>query len=414
MDQRLFFLDALRGVAAINVMLMHVAAHFGYRFMGAAYFSVDLFFILSGFVIAARYTALLASGMRWVEFVKQRLIRLYPMYFLGIFVGAFGLNYISQNNLSTITPTESLNSILLNLFYIPFFNAADYPVFGTEVERGLIFPVNGPAWSLFFEIVINIGFLLTSRWSIRRHIALAATCLFVLSYLTFSPYGATGWATHNFGVGFIRVIAGFHAGIVIAHLYRHERVESALNMLRARSKSMAMLLLLGLCFVSSGMLPYPRAVYLLAVIGSPLVILIGAHLYVPSRWQPTCYWLGLVSYPLYCLHMPIIRAAKAVVGYDQTISHSLFFACIVVAITAVVSIAAARFFDEPSRRLLRRLFASKNLARILQPECRGAVPRLVVFWLRQPHLSNVDANRGKILNKATAHSAPFPKNNWLA
>ncbi|TIW52974.1 MAG: acyltransferase, partial [Mesorhizobium sp.] len=82
-------LDALRGVAAISVMLYHFSPFIADgKVLPSSYLAVDLFFLLSGFVIAHAYDRKIESGMGFGTF---RLIRLYPLYLAGTLLGAFYL-----------------------------------------------------------------------------------------------------------------------------------------------------------------------------------------------------------------------------------------------------------------------------------------------------------------------------------
>lgn len=79
-------LDGLRGTAAIVVLLLHVASAEtpDLPVFGSAYLAVDLFFLLSGFVIGHAYEARLSDGLTFGKFLKIRLVRLYPLYVLGL------------------------------------------------------------------------------------------------------------------------------------------------------------------------------------------------------------------------------------------------------------------------------------------------------------------------------------------
>src|SRR5215472_17074742 len=79
-------LDGVRGLAAIAVMLFHFNIFFlpqaHLPFVGRAYLAVDLFFLLSGFVMAHVYGRLLARNWRvhWREFARARCARIYPLF----------------------------------------------------------------------------------------------------------------------------------------------------------------------------------------------------------------------------------------------------------------------------------------------------------------------------------------------
>src|ERR1700730_555543 len=84
-------LDGLRGIAAVTVLLLHIYEVMNIDIQSPhSNLAVDFFFMLSGFVIAKAYEARLStSSMTFVEFVKVRFVRLYPMIIVGVLLGAF-------------------------------------------------------------------------------------------------------------------------------------------------------------------------------------------------------------------------------------------------------------------------------------------------------------------------------------
>src|SRR5271163_4496572 len=90
MTTRIQSLDGLRGIAAIAVMEFHFASFFLPQAklfdilpgLGRAYLAVDLFFLISGFVMAHVYGQQLASDLRghWLKFGIARFARLYPLF----------------------------------------------------------------------------------------------------------------------------------------------------------------------------------------------------------------------------------------------------------------------------------------------------------------------------------------------
>ena len=80
-------LDALRGVAALFV----VARHCGPWVPQFSYLGVDMFFVLSGFVLAKANDRRFAAGMSGWEFLSRRVKRLYPLYALGLALGLISM-----------------------------------------------------------------------------------------------------------------------------------------------------------------------------------------------------------------------------------------------------------------------------------------------------------------------------------
>ena len=72
-------LDALRGIAALLVVMLHGGMPFFPFFPHLAYLAVDLFFVLSGFVLSYAYQGRLDHGLTTTRFLAHRLIRLTPL-----------------------------------------------------------------------------------------------------------------------------------------------------------------------------------------------------------------------------------------------------------------------------------------------------------------------------------------------
>jgi hypothetical protein len=87
-SHRFHLLDGLRGFAAILVVLYHMPPYLQRWFACPnAFLAVDFFFCLSGFIIAYSYEDRILRGMSFRDFCSSRLIRLYPLYFLGSLFG---------------------------------------------------------------------------------------------------------------------------------------------------------------------------------------------------------------------------------------------------------------------------------------------------------------------------------------
>jgi peptidoglycan/LPS O-acetylase OafA/YrhL len=151
-------LNLLRGLAALAVVLFHASPIFGRQMAPSGYLAVDLFFILSGFVIAHVYDPRFAAGLTARSFILARMARFWPLFALGTVIGAGWTlleNVVSPP--AALSISETLGISALSLLYIPRITGAD------------LFPLNVPAWSLFFELIVNAAFAIffaasRTRW----------------------------------------------------------------------------------------------------------------------------------------------------------------------------------------------------------------------------------------------------------
>ena len=89
---RMFQLDAFRGIAAFIIVFYHLTIV--YRLNGPferGYLFVDLFFLLSGFVLAVSTEKKLNSGIGAFEFTRARFIRLWPLVAVGFLMTSIAL-----------------------------------------------------------------------------------------------------------------------------------------------------------------------------------------------------------------------------------------------------------------------------------------------------------------------------------
>ncbi|MFG0251063.1 MAG: acyltransferase family protein, partial [Phycisphaeraceae bacterium JB051] len=117
-------LDALRGVAAVLIVLHHfrILSVLDNNLIVHSRLMVDLFFVISGFVIAYQYQQQLQCPRDVIGFQKRRFWRLYPLHLLmlGVFVGIETLKYLAYHvgHVQSIEPGFTSNppmAILSNL-----------------------------------------------------------------------------------------------------------------------------------------------------------------------------------------------------------------------------------------------------------------------------------------------------------
>src|ERR1700761_6040207 len=113
-------LNAMRGIAAIGVVLFHGRALWHGAVAPHGYLAVDIFFMLSGFVIAHAYEERLRLGLSVAEFAKIRIIRFYPLYALGLTLGITRYLMLKMAHNADALPTVDLvMATLTGLVFLP-------------------------------------------------------------------------------------------------------------------------------------------------------------------------------------------------------------------------------------------------------------------------------------------------------
>ena len=279
--ERFAVMDGLRGIAALAVVLLHSFVDRGH--VPNAPLAVDLFFILSGFVIAFSYERRLATSMTRRQFLLSRFIRLYPMVFIG---AAGGIAIALVHNRTHPAEAYPIGALLasgaLSLMVLPYLTP--------NRINDQIFSFNPPLWSLFFELVANLLYVLVwRRLTVAVLVALVAAGLAGVAWL--GPLGGN-LKGHYIG-GLPRVVAGFFGGVLLLRLW------SAGRLPRIRGN----IVVLGAVLV--GLFCLPREIgglfYLPAYALLWLVVLCAANAR-PSFLDRYSEFLGSISYPVYLGH----------------------------------------------------------------------------------------------------------------
>lgn len=341
-SMRFYALDAIRGIAAIAVMFYHYTQHNGLDWLHGAWVAVDIFFILSGFVLMYSYSKKVAQGMTFKEFIHSRIARLGPMYVVGLLLGiCAAILLMLTNPQNPITPDNLATASTLNLVLAPYFNEHAWP-FGNHLINGTVFPLNDPAWSLFFEMFVNIIFFFYlarfNQINLPKWVAVSGL-IFVALTIIFHQVnpGARG---SNFIFGFPRVIFEFFLGVLIYRLYSLYRLPPTMLVY-------AIFVLVAICFFSSlGAVALANALIL-----APLLIASFAKITVPTPGVGVCKFLGDISYPLYVTHFPMYRLL-----YEANLMQKLSpvaQTCVFAAIALIVAIALVKI-DESVRSNLKQ------------------------------------------------------------
>jgi len=338
MRNHYYFLDFLRGLAALAVCLFHASSLTHVLLFGHAYLAVDFFFMLSGFVLTLSHENKGTFG----QFVISRVIRLYPMVLAAVAIGFIGLSIRKCLEPDfTVAASDLITALILNGLLIPGPDATGF--------NNALFPANPVLWSLFFELLANLVWWVFLRQRLRRLlIAMAFSGLTVaaLGIVNGTIEVGYSWGLVHAITGFARALFGFCVGALI-FLYRPR--------LLAEAERLPHIVVLIFLLVVSG--PHQA--------GNPLLYdLIGLFLLLPAvlysaaampEGKDNGLWrmAGRISYPLYTLHFPVLAISYAVtsaLGFDLGMG---FYA--IVLMTVIAAHETAKRYDEPMRRKLSGL-----------------------------------------------------------
>jgi peptidoglycan/LPS O-acetylase OafA/YrhL len=343
LTKHLSALDAGRGIAALAVFGYHLKAYFGgLPWLQGSFLAVDLFFIMSGFVIARSYENRLRAGKLGLStFVRVRVIRLYPLYLLACGIGfayfAVKMAARTPDAPSVLQMLASFPGTLL-LLPSPFTSSWGFTPF----------PFAPSAWSLALEFWFNIVYAaLVIRFRVLGLVVLTVLSWLFLIHQALS-FGSLdlGWNISTTPGGIARFWFSFTLGVLIYRLHRPNWVLPPIMLL---------------CLVPVfAFVAFPPGNLALGAVWITLVfpaaLVIGAAVRADGLTAWISDHLGRLSYGIYILHAPVVLfltgVFKVVLG-DAWENYLVLIGWAIVATVLVVSALATYLFDEPLRRALQ-------------------------------------------------------------
>ena len=365
-------LDGLRGVAAMVIVLYHLAeCHFTSHvdaLFNHGYLGVEFFLVLSGFVIGYAYDDRWGKMSTW-GFFKRRLVRMHPMVIwaavLGMLMFYFGGCPTSFNVDSTPWYLLLLN-VLMTMLLIPL------PRSATSLDIrgwGELNAVNGPVWTLMYEYICNILYAFFIRkfpkWLLWVCAVMAAVCIGDLAFnlnlfgiigdrgYEYSTIGGFYFAPDHIYVGFVRTLGPFLLGYLLSRTGRKISVKGVFWV-----TAIGLFVLLVIPYIGSDSFRIMDGAYdfLCIVVIFPLLVAVGSGSTIKGRkTEKFCKFLGDISYPIYLTNYPFAYMERAWVENhpEAPLSTKIFvFVSCFIMITGL-AYAVYHMYDLPVREWLK-------------------------------------------------------------
>jgi peptidoglycan/LPS O-acetylase OafA/YrhL len=346
--KRIPSIDGLRGLAALAVVLFHYKHFFApdIPFIHWGYLSVDLFFILSGYILSAKYfNDLRSTQTSATDFIVRRVARLWPLHVVT-FVLVVGENWYFKDYLQrfTLITGQSTPDFVSNVLMMQGFS-----------NTGLIF--NPPSWSITVEFVFNVVWLglIYVCWNslVATGVALSAIAALAMCKMDLSvePYHVfVGYLNH----GLVRCAAGFSIGFL---LWRHQPKLSYPNAL-----TVLVLGVFGLLVVHyDAYVPY-GVDFLIAYGIFPALVMIALKKSVLSSFLSSFRFLGTISYAIYLVQNPVAHGMNVFiirnVGLPPPAMGVQFLAILFVCATCLHYL-----IERPAQRAIVKAYGWMSLVR---------------------------------------------------
>ena len=321
---RLGFRGDIEGLRAVAILLV-IAAHAGVPWLAGGFIGVDVFFVLSGYLITGLLLQEIrkTGGLRMWKFYTRRLRRLLPaLLFMVICISLLAMTLLAPFEQLNIVPAARAASVWVSNIYFAFTDfgyfapAADENLFlhtwslGVEEQFYLIWPV-------FLMFLLGLWHWQGAAQNLRRlRSGMIATIGLCLLFSIFLSYNMPSWGFYlmpsrawQFALGALALLWSTGNGRNVSNI-SSLRVSRGTSCILATGGWAGIALILGSALLLDPNTAYPSGWALLPSAGAALVLLAGATVNVASVSRvlslPPMQWTGRISYSWYLWHWPIL------------------------------------------------------------------------------------------------------------
>ena len=343
-------LTALRFAAAMWVLLYYFGAHLGVGlrtasgFVEKGYLGVDLFFVLSGFILSHVYLPQLeASAFNYRGFLWNRLSRVYPVHLITLAAVIVIWLVALRLHVSFGTTVFDPAAIPANLLLIH--------AWGTQPTVSW----NFPSWSISAEWFAYLCFPLAAGAAARLGRLGAAGALSIVFALYFALFAAAAGRGVPFNdmtaqIGALRIVPAFLYGAVLYVVGRDMRLSERAACLGLAASLVWIVLITSLRLPDTASWP---------ALGGMVFFLAetAKHRNATGLGSPSLVYLGEISYGMYMVHMPVdlvyFHAMQKIAPHPTGVAAWLIWAGVFVAVV-LAAVVSFHLVEHPCRVWLRR------------------------------------------------------------
>lgn len=333
-------IDGLRAIAILSVVLFHAYP----QIVHGGFIGVDVFFVISGYLISSIiYSNLQNHSFSFKDFYIRRVRRIFPALLIILASSyIFGWFFLTPREYETLNQQIASGAGFISNF--TFWRQSGY--FDIAADKKPLLHL----WSLAVEEQFYIVWplLLWIFWRLRANLlfitiglALASFCL-NLYKIGPDPVGDFYSPQTRFWELLI--------GAIAAYVSLHPRTQS----LRAIKAAVNVQSIIGFVLICSSTIFFNKALAfpgwwaVLPALGSVMLIIAGQNGIVNRTLLQTApmVWIGLISYPLYLWHWPILSLARIYLGQTLTAGYAAIALCA----SFVLAWLTYRFIETPIRR----------------------------------------------------------------
>jgi peptidoglycan/LPS O-acetylase OafA/YrhL len=331
--------DGLRALAVVPVILFHA----GFGTFSGGYVGVDVFFVISGYLITTIILSEIEQGtFSLVNFYERRARRILPALFLVMFISLpFAWFWLLPSDMKDFS--QSLVAVSVFASNILFWQETGY--WGVENE----FKPLLHTWSLAVEeqYYVLYPLFLIAMYQFRRRWILVSLLIITGTSLLIAQWGAYKHPVANF---FLLPTRGWElaigASIAFYFLYRKKTIRNILSykVVNETLGLVGLMMIAYAVFAFDETVPFPSLYAVIPTIGTGLIIIFSSSQTIVGQFLGTklLVGIGLISYSAYLWHQPLYAFAR----HRSLVEPSEFFYSALAAMSFILAYLSWRYMEK--------------------------------------------------------------------
>ncbi|MEL6827615.1 MAG: acyltransferase [Pseudomonadota bacterium] len=354
MNQEVTGWTAVRGIAALWVLMHHFKPHFGSvldnnPILINGHLSVDLFFILSGAVMYYVYAERIKDGkVSWTSYMWKRIARIYPVHIFSLILATLILGLGPRLGFGAPVDYSMPEAFFLNFFSLHSLGTMDS------------LSLNYPSWSVSAELSAYVIFIPLALLGLKIPVKLSpivGILVFVGSYYLYDfaapqsliDSGGESLVHLTYQFSFLRIWPSFFLGLCM--------LRWVLSMEKLSPNTS--LILTGLLVAVAIVCAHHKYEVVYVITSASIIALLYLSTYKVHPWL---IFMGRISYSFYMVHALIemvgFKLIERVFGYadDQV---PIIWLPFMIGITILAGYLTWRYIEEPGRKYMARMWVPK-------------------------------------------------------
>lgn len=333
-------IQGLRALAVLVVLLFHLNKDI----MPGGFIGVDMFFVISGFLISSIILRQKEKGaFSFKGFYAGRIKRIVPAYYVMIIVAVIALAIVNVYLFVPFQRAATSSALFLSNMYLPKLDT----YFGASASENPFLHTWTLSLEMQFYLLLPLIIMLFSKKNLKYVIVPAIVLLLAYCQYNQMVLGRVNQMYYSLGARIPEFLLGVSINLFSSRVREHFKAKNNLYAV------IGLMMIAASLFLINGNTLFPGLTALLPCVGTCLLLLSEGSLINRAISHKVPVYIGEISYSLYLWHWPVFAIMRF---YNNDYHFGFWEGCLLLAVVMAISVMSYHFIEKPLRNLKGKKF----------------------------------------------------------